>query len=154
MITKQTILNLIKPKLDNSTIFLVDLEIKPGNKISVEVDKDPSISIEECVEISRQIEHNLDREEEDFELKVSSPGLDKPLRHPLQYKKNIGRKLKVKTNEESFTGKLTEFNDKALTLQWTEKVKIEGKKKKELKTINKIIELTNILEAKVIVSFN
>lgn len=153
MILQNQIEELISEKLKGSDIFLVHLSIANGNKIIVEVDKAPSITIEECVGISRYIENNLDREKEDFELKVSSPGLDKPLRHPLQYKKNVGRVLKVTSDDGSFKGELIEFENNSVTLKWTEKVKEEGKKKKVLKTFEKQFKIDNIKEAKVVVSF-
>ncbi len=153
MIFQDQIEKLISDKLQGTDIFLVHLSIASGNKIIVEVDKAPSITIEECVEISRHIENNLDRDTEDFELKVSSPGLDKPLRHPLQYKKNVGRSLKVTSDDEAFKGELIEFENDAITLRWNEKVKEQGKKKKVLKTFEKQFKIDNIKEAKVVVSF-
>jgi len=154
MIKKDKILEILATKLDGTGIFLVNLEINSGNKIIVEVDKNPTISIAECVDISRQIENNLDREVEDFELKVSSPGLDKPIRHPLQYEKNVGRSLKVKLEDSLVSGKLIEFDGKEITLQWAEKKKVEGKKKKIEEEVTQRINLDLVKEAKVIISFN
>ena len=78
-------------------LYVVELTISANNVIRVEVDKlEGNVSVDECVSVSRNIEHNLDREEEDFELHVSSAGFDKPFRHINQYKKNIGRMVKVK----------------------------------------------------------
>lgn len=154
MIKKEKILEILEPKLSNTGVFLVSLEIGSGNKILVEVDKNPSISIDECVSISRQIEQNLDREEEDFELRVSSPGLDKPIRHPLQFEKNVGRKLKVVLEDKTISGKLIDFSENTLTLQWSEKMKVEGKKKKITEEITEKVNLDIIKEAKVIISFN
>ncbi len=100
MITKEQILNLIEDKLNERGLFLVDLEIAPGNQIHLEIDGPNGVTIKDCVDFSRQVEHNLDREAEDFELNVSSPGLDKPFRVFQQYQKNVGREVKVITNED------------------------------------------------------
>ena len=80
MITKQQVERLIKDKLKKENCFVVELEVRKGNNILLEIDSLEGVTVEDCVSYSRAIEHNLDREEEDFELNVSSPGLDKPLR--------------------------------------------------------------------------
>lgn len=155
MITKSQIETLVKEKIEGSEAFIVEIEVTPVNQIMVEVDKAPSISIEECVAISRYIENELDREEEDFELKVSSPGLDKPIRHMLQYKKNVGRQLKVVMQSgKSEKGELKEVANEMLTLVQRKKERIEGRKKKEWKENEISIPMSEIKESKVIVSFN
>src|SRR5690606_8963013 len=115
-------------------LFIVDLRISDTNVISLEIDSETGgVSIDDCVRVSRNIEHNLDREEQDFELSVSSAGLDKPLRVLKQYPKNIGRELKVKTvSGDKVEGVLTEADAEGIVLQTSRKERIEGKKKKEL----------------------
>ena len=63
---------------ENDSLFLIDLSFLPSNKIKVIVDGDDGISLKECVRISRHVEHNLDREEEDFALEVTSPDITQP----------------------------------------------------------------------------
>jgi len=102
MIGKNTILELAEERIEElgAGIYVVDLKIGTGNQIFLELDKEQgSISIEECMSVSRNIEHNLDREIEDFSLEVSSAGLDQPFRVLKQYKKNIGKTVKVLTLE-------------------------------------------------------
>ena len=94
MISKKNVIALIEERISDlkKDLYVVELSISAKNVIRVEIDKlEGYVSVEECVSISRNIEHNLDRETEDFELHVSSAGLDKPFRHINQYKKNIGR---------------------------------------------------------------
>lgn len=116
--------DLIKDLIDeaieeNPDLFLVDWKISPNNEIEVLVDGDNGIPIDEIVRISRHIEHNLDREENDFSLKVSSPGVGAPLMFPRQYKKNIGRKLSIVLNTgESIEGKITFADEEKLILEW------------------------------------
>ena len=102
MISKKRVQELIEERmneLDNG-LFLVSLTISPANVITVEIDKHVGgVSVEDFIKVSRNVEHNLDREEQDFELNVSSAGLDKAFRVFAQYKKNIGRNVKVKLNE-------------------------------------------------------
>lgn len=103
---------------ENTELFLVDWSVSPNNKIEVLVDGDNGLPIDEVVRISRHIEHNLDREQEDFALMVSSPGLDRPLETPRQYIKNIGRKLKVKTADTEVKGTITQADEQSITLAW------------------------------------
>lgn len=141
-------------ELDNG-LFIVEISVSSGNNISVELDKhEGGVSVKDCVSVSRNIEHNLDREQADFSLNVSSAGLDKGLRVFDQYKKNVGRSLKVKLNEGgSVEGELTQASKDEITLQTKRKERIEGKKKKEVIIEDIKIPMTNIKEAKIVISF-
>ena len=103
---------------ENPELFLVDWSISPSNKIEVLVDGDNGLPIDEVVRISRHIEHNLDRESEDFALTVSSPGVTRPLETPRQYKKNLGRRLEVQTKENQYKGVIVEVDETSVTLEW------------------------------------
>lgn len=97
MIERKKIENLIDDYLKDTDRFLVELKISEANNIQVFIDGDHQVSISDCVDLSKHIESNLDREEEDFELHVSSAGLDLPLRKKRQYLKYISKLLKIKT---------------------------------------------------------
>jgi ribosome maturation factor RimP len=128
--------------------FLVELLIKPGNRIYAFIDGDHGVTISDCVGLSRFIESRLDREVEDYELNVSSFGADHPFRLPRQYPKNIGRNLSVKlSEEESITGKLEAVNETGITLI------IPADKKKKTGPETREIAFENIIESKVILSF-
>lgn len=130
MITNAQIQELIADRLVEKNCFVVYLDVKPGNNIQLELDSPNGLSISDCIDFSRQIEHNLDREAEDFELHVSSPGLDKPLRVFQQYQKNIGRDIKiVLLDDKKVEGNLEEVNESEIKLTYTLTEKIEGKKK-------------------------
>ena len=129
MIDKVEILDLIREVLDGTDKFLVDLHVSKDNRINVSIDGDNGINIDDCIELSRHIEGNLDREKEDFELNVASTGLDSPLKLLRQYKKNVGRSLKVETMDgEVKEGVLMEATDEkiVLKLELTKKQKKEG----------------------------
>jgi len=154
MITNAQIQELIADRLVEKNCFIVCLDVKPGNNIQLELDSPNGLSISDCIDFSRQIEHNLDREAEDFELHVSSPGLDKPLRVFQQYQKNIGRDIKVVLlDDKKVEGKLEEVNESEVKLTYTVTEKIEGKKKKLKKIVEEIIPFTNIKETTIIISF-
>ncbi|CAI9428716.1 ribosome assembly cofactor RimP [Candidatus Ornithobacterium hominis] len=137
---KEKVEQLIQEALEeNPSLFLVDWEINTENHIEVLVDGDEGLPIDEVVRISRHIEHNLDRDEADFSLTVSSPGATRPLEIPRQFKKNIGRKLKVKTDGKEFKGELIEADEESITLQWKQREKKPlGKGKHTVTKVEKI----------------
>lgn len=157
MISKEKVISLIDERINDlqKNIYVVELSISAKNLIRVEIDKiDGSVSMEECVSISRNIEHNLDRDTEDFELIVSSAGLDKPLRHINQYKKYIGRTVQVKPiSSPKIEARLTEVTEEGITLVHSEKKRLEGKKKKEIVEEEYIFNFNEIKETKIVVSF-
>ncbi len=111
--------NLVEEAIaENSRLFLIELSFLNDNKIIVIVDGDDGVSVKECVRISRHVEHNLDRESEDFSLEVTTPGATAPFTNNRQYKKNIGRVLEVKTDTENVGGTLVEVTDEDITLEW------------------------------------
>ena len=113
------------------------------------------VRLEELTAISRAIEHSLDRETEDFELQVSSPGVGNPLKVPQQYQQNIGRNLKVTTTEgKEWKGELTNFENELLTLVWKERVPKEVGKGKVTVTKEIQLKLEEIKEARVELRFN
>jgi len=158
MIGKNTILELAEERIEElgAGIYVVDLKIGTGNQIFLELDKEQgSISIEECMSVSRNIEHNLDREIEDFSLEVSSAGLDQPFRVLKQYKKNVGKTVKVLTLEhgKKIEGVLKEVNEEKIIVETKEKKRLEGKKKKVWITELIPLEYTEIKETKLVISF-
>lgn len=154
MITTTQILELIDEKLQEKKFFVVHLDVKPGNNIQLEIDGPEGFTIKDCVDFSRQIEHNLDRETEDFELHVSSPGLDKPFRVIEQYQKYKGKEVRVvQNNGEVVEGVLEVVNENEIQITYSFKQKIEGKKKKETIVKEEIIPFTNIKETTIIISF-
>ena len=153
MISKDFIKEIIKKELTDDDQFIAELKIDSQNRISVFVDSLSGFSIDDCVKISRAIEGNLDREVEDFELQVSTPGLELPFRVPQQYFKNIDRKIEVKCKDgKKYQGVLTNITDDSFTITYTEMVKVEGKKKKQEVTQTPTFKM-NEVETKVIVSF-
>ncbi|MFT6984028.1 MAG: ribosome maturation factor RimP [Crocinitomicaceae bacterium] len=157
MISKKNVAALIKERmaeLDNG-LFIVHLNVSESGIINVEIDKyEGNVSMKDCMSVSRNVEHNLDREDEDFELHVSSAGLDRGLRVLPQYTKNIGRQVKVKLHEGgSLEGELTAASHEQITIQTTRKEKIEGKKKKETIIEDHTFTMDKIKETKIVISF-
>src|SRR5437899_1979155 len=90
MINTAKIRELAEAKIAEGTNFIVYIIVKAGNNIFILIDNDSGVSIKDCVEMSRHVESGLNREIEDFELHVSSPGLEKPFKTLRQYQKYIG----------------------------------------------------------------
>lgn len=148
MIDAKRIQVLANEKLKGTDVFLVDVKIKPINKIFVFVDSDSSVTISNCIDISRHIEFSLDRETEDFELRVSSAGLDQPLKVLRQYQKCIGREVEISTTDgEKKIGTLIKADKNGI------EIISKQNKKKELKELNISIDFEDIKETKQIISF-
>ncbi|HEC42623.1 MAG TPA: ribosome assembly cofactor RimP [Bacteroides sp.] len=101
MIEKGNIEAHLSEILAGTGIFLVDVKVDNNKRILVHVDRKEGISIDDCVKVSRALEARLDREQEDFALEVSSPGLDAPLKVPQQYEKSIGKMVSVQFEDNS-----------------------------------------------------
>ena len=154
MITEQKILGIVAPLLEEKEMFVAELELKPTNKIFLYVDSLKGVKISDCVDVSRLIESTLDRETEDFELSVSSAGLDLPLRHIKQYEKNKGQQVEViATNGLKFKGELTGYTEEHFVITFEEKIKVEGKKKKQTVTKSETFTYGAVKSVKVIPVF-
>lgn len=120
MISKDSIQKLAEEHLKGSDKFVTKISVSSSNRIEVLLDGDNGIGIQDCVDLSRHIEKNLDRDQEDFSLEVSSPGASAPLVLPRQYKKHLGRNFSVKLNDgNSVEGELKQVNDKGFILEFS-----------------------------------
>lgn len=154
MINIERIKTIIAPLVADKDLVIINLEVRQGNRIALYIDSMAGVTIDVCVEISRTIESELDRDIEDYHLEVSSAGLDHPLQIPFQYKKNIGRKVEVLTmKNERIKGELTKADNETITITYQKREKVAGKKKK--KTVTRQTELTfdQIRKTKVIPEF-
>lgn len=131
MIEKEFIKDIAEKHLAETTMFLVDVAIRPGNIIVVEVDSDEGVSIDDCIALSRSIESNLDRDVEDFELEVGSAGVTSPFRIPRQYQKNLGKEVEVLSKKgQKLSGILKSCDNDGFVVTITKMEKPEGAKKK------------------------
>ncbi|WP_047246383.1 ribosome assembly cofactor RimP [Maribacter thermophilus] len=138
---------------EDKTLFLIDFTVSTDNKIKVIIDGDNGVAVSDCIKISRAIEHNLDREEQDFSLEVASAGATEPLVMPRQYKKNIGRKLEVETTDGVYEGTLVEADENKVAIEWkAREPKPVGKGKVTVQK-RKEIDFSDIKKAKVVLKF-
>jgi ribosome maturation factor RimP len=154
MTFKEKIFQLLTDGLsEKPNVFLIDLTITDAFKIIVTLDGDAGVQLQDCIDISRAIEHNLDREEQDFSLEVASVGVGSPLKLVRQYINNVGRLLIVKLANETIEAKLVEANENFITLAWEAREPKKIGKGKE--TVQKRLEIpySEIKEAIVTVTF-
>jgi ribosome maturation factor RimP len=137
-----------------SNIFLVELKISADKSIRVTLDGDEEVNVKDCINISRAIEGEVDREEEDFSLEVASAGIGSPLKFPRQYFKNMGRKLEVVSKEGlKYEGALTKVSEDYIELEWKQREpKLIGKGKVTV-TKNKTLLFDEISQTKVMIKF-
>ena len=150
MINLESINGFLAETLEGTDIFVVEVTIKPGNRIFIYLDSLNKIDIKDCVKITRKINANFDREVENYGLEVSSAGLTSSFKVPQQYLKNIGKKVKLKTKDGLvIRGLLADFKDETVKIE--EQTKVKGK----ITNTEHSIDIKNILEIKVdIIFFN
>lgn len=153
MIEQERVIQLVKEKLDDS-MFIVDISVNEHNVIQVYIDSFEGLTIDQCIAVSRHVEHSFDRETEDFELQVSSPGLTENFKVAEQYIKYIGRAITVKTRENGkLEGTILDADREKIVLETSTREKLEGSKKKQLIVKQHQLTYDEITSAKPVISF-
>ncbi|ADQ17291.1 protein of unknown function DUF150 [Leadbetterella byssophila DSM 17132] len=150
MSLKDTVIKLVEDLIRDTDYYVVEIAVsdsKIRRKVSIFLDSDAGITIDQCTEVSRKLGLQLEEViDEAFTLEVSSPGADSPLKFERQYVKNIGRSLKIlKVDGSEIKGKLVSVENGSIT--------IETEAKKKVKSETVALSLDEIKEAKVIISF-
>ncbi|SDC48246.1 ribosome maturation factor RimP [Williamwhitmania taraxaci] len=156
MLKQEEIRELVKQEAIARGLFLVDVKVNNQNVIEVEIDSEGGIGIKECIEVNKAIEALLDREKNDFELTVASPGLGQPLKVFEQYQKNIGKTLDIVTvTGEKLKGVLLEASlEEGIALEVSEKRVVDGTSRKRAMVVEVYkMKLEEIKTAKVVISF-
>ena len=138
MIDTKKIIEAAERKLQGTDMFVVGCTCTPGNEIELLIDSDTSVAIEACAELSRAVEAEFDRDEEDFSLTVASAGIGSELKSLRQYRKLIGGTVEVLLNSGiKMLAKLGAADDEGITISYEEKQAVEGKKRKQLVTVTR-----------------
>ncbi len=149
-------------EIGNESLFVVEVKVR-GDEVEVFIDSDRrgadsrpgSVTVEDCIALTRAIESRFDRETEDFALTVSSAGIGQPLKTPRQYKKLVGSSVEVVlTDGTKLLATLEDAGEESITLSYPEKRKTEGKKKPEIVTVTKTIALNEIKTTKEYIDFH
>lgn len=135
-------------------LFLIDMKISAGNDVIIILDGDNGVSIQDCLDCSRAVENNLDREEQDFSLQVMSAGLSEPLTLPRQYRKNIGREVELLLeNSEKIKGEIVRVEQDSVTLLLKyRKTKDIGKGKIDVEE-ERVFPLSEIKKSVIVIKF-
>jgi ribosome maturation factor RimP len=132
MIDKERIGTLVSGILSDD-LFLVDITVSKSNAICIFIDSFKNLMIDDCIAVSRYVEGNLDRETEDFELQVSSPGVGQPFKVRQQFLKNVGRQIELSTDDgKVLKGKLSSASESGIIISTRIKEKTETGKSREV----------------------
>lgn len=150
----EEIKNIAEAVLEARHLFLVELSVSSSNVIELFIDSLTGVDVKACILVSKEIEQHLNRDDEDFELTVSSAGIGYPFKVEGQYRKNVGNTVVITLNDNTkLTGILKAFDAANVHLQYEEKKAVEGKKKKELAIVEKDIARSDIKQIKDVVTF-
>ena len=154
MIEKRVITDLAAEFLQDKPLYLIDVIVGADNAITVEIDNDQGVDIDECVALSHYLESKLDREVEDFELTVTSAGLTSPLKTIRQYKKYEGKEVEVLNKQgQKMTGILKSSDPEGFTLTVTRKIKPDGAKRRTEVTEDLRIAFNEVKYTKYLIRF-
>lgn len=154
MIQKDKVKELVAEWLEGKEYFLVDATVDPQNKIVVEIDHKDGVWIEDCCELSKFIESNLDREVEDYELEVGSAGIGQPFKVLQQYVNSIGYDVELLTSDEKkMEGTLLKAEEEGFTVGVLQKQKVEGKKRPQTVEVEMPFKYDEVKWVKAIIDF-
>ncbi|MFI3303548.1 MAG: ribosome assembly cofactor RimP [Rikenellaceae bacterium] len=141
----------------DNDLFVVHCTCSPSNEVELFIDSDTKVSIEACIALSRAIEADFDREEEDFSLTVASAGIGSELRLLRQYAKLIGRSVEVLLlSGIKLVGRLEEATPETIKITYEQKQVVEsasGKKKKQIVDVTESYSFDQIKSVKEYLDF-
>ncbi|MBO4993542.1 MAG: ribosome assembly cofactor RimP [Alistipes sp.] len=154
MIDCEKILAIAERELEGTDLFTVSCKCSPSNEVELLIDSDTHVTIERCAELSRTIEAEFDRDEEDFSLTVASAGIGSELKNIRQYRKLIGQSVEVLLlSGVKVLAKLDEVTDEGITISYEEKQAVEGKKRKVLVEVSRTYSFDQIKYTKEYLDF-
>ena len=154
MIDCEKILAIAERELEGTDLFTVSCKCSPSNEVELLIDSDTHVTIERCAGLSRTIEAEFDRDEEDFSLTVASAGIGSELKNIRQYRKLIGQSVEVLLlSGVKVLAKLDEVTDEGITISYEEKQTVEGKKRKVLVEVSRTYSFAQIKYTKEYLDF-
>ena len=131
---KSEIIDALESEIVARGLYIIDVTVSKDNDVEVTIESEEGkVELEDCVEISRFFETKFDRETEDYSLTVTSAGLDQPFKVLKQYIKSIGKKVEVQfKGGKKMVAVLEAADEESITLKYSQKEAVEGKKKKEI----------------------
>ena len=154
MIDCEKILAIAERELEGTDLFTVSCKCSPSNEVELLIDSDTHVTIERCAELSRTIEAEFNRDEEDFSLTVASAGIGSELKNIRQYRKLIGQSVEVLLlSGVKVLAKLDEVTEDGITISYEEKQAVEGKKRKVLVEVSRTYSFDEIKYTKEYLDF-
>ena len=154
MIDCEKILAIADRELAGTDLFTVSCKCTPMNEVELLIDSDTHVTIERCVELSRKIEAEFNRDEEDFSLTVASAGIGTELQNIRQYRKLIGSSVEVLLlTGIKILAKLDAVTDEGITISYEEKQTVECKKRKVLVNVERTYSFDEIKYTKEYLDF-
>ncbi len=154
MIDKKVVTRIVEKWLTGKDYFLVDVEVSADNCIVVEIDHADGVWIEDCVELSKYIETQLDRDKEDYELEVGSAGLGQPFKVARQYLSHIGHEVEVADlHGTKLRGILKSVNNEEFVVVASEKVQVEGRKRPVKMDVEHTFNMKQVAYCKYVIKF-
>ena len=145
MIDTALVRSLAEGALTSEKQFVVDVKVSASNEITVTIDSDDEVNIDDLIGINRAIEAGLDRDAEDFELNVTSAGIGQPLVMLRQYRKLIDKDVEMVLRDGSkLIAVLKAADEGSVTVAYSEKVAVEGRKRKVLQEVVRVIPMEEV----------
>lgn len=128
MVSVEQVRNSVEKHLQGTTHFVVAVEVRPGNKVVVEVDNDRAITLQELADLNRAVRDELGEAADDCEFQFSSPGMGRPFKVQRQFQKHTGRLVLVDlTDGRTLEGRLEHFDGNTLGLRIQHPSKVKGR---------------------------
>ena len=154
MIDKAKVKELVDQWLDGKDYFLTDLTVTPDNCITVEIDHADGVWIDDCVQLSRHIEENLSRDEEDYELEVGSAGLGQPFKVLRQWQNHVGKQVEILASDgRKLKGILREADAEHVLLATRQKVQVEGRKRPVMQDVDVSLPMAEVKSGRYMIDF-
>jgi ribosome maturation factor RimP len=154
MVTAEQVKRSLERHLEGTTHFLVDVDVRPGGKVVVEVDNDRAITLQELADLNKAVRDDLAEAADDCELQFSSPGMGRPFKVARQYQKHTGRIVQVLLADgTALEGRLESADAEQLGLRIQHPSKVKGRLPKLDEDIT-IIPLAGIKSTKATITFN
>ncbi|MDR2383163.1 MAG: ribosome assembly cofactor RimP [Prevotellaceae bacterium] len=153
MIDRTIVVELVEKSIVGTDMFIIDVEVKPNNIISIVLDSDTVVDIDNCADINRFVCSGLESSgEDDFEVTVYSAGLSEPLKQRRQYIKHTGEEVEVlRKSGEKRKGILRRVEENFIEIEYSIKEKPPGAKKKTTVLLNDLIEIDSIKSTKLVI---
>jgi ribosome maturation factor RimP len=153
MVDRTLVVELVEKSIAGTDMFIVEVEVKHNDIISIVLDSDTAVGIDSCADVNKYVCSSLENLGEDiFEVTVYSAGLSEPLKLKRQYIKHTGEEVEVlRKSGEKRKGILQRVEDNCIEIEYPVSQKEPGAKKKKTVLLNDVIELDSIKSTRLVI---